>query len=122
MLVYRVEGPNGNGPYTTNDFSLRFKLCDAHTDLRHPGPGADDELRRIEYDEYCGFNSVEALMEWFSPKWRKALEEEGFIVKVYEYADARVGSFGQTLFVKHDAVRVTSYKISELVAECKALA
>lgn len=121
MLVYRVEGSDGRGPYTSNKFIDRWLLCSSHSDNDHPSPYADDLLNNIHDEEFCGFDSPRALLEWFDPKWRAMFEESHFKVKVYDSESYRVGSLGQTLFVKGEAVPVTSYSLSELEQETRAL-
>lgn len=120
--MYRVEGPDGSGPYVGDYFSMRFEIGRAHMNLRHPSPNADASLNNwIEYNEYCGFDSPENLLRWFEQKWQDALEAEDFVITVYEIDQARTGKYGQTCFVRAIATVITRYKFSELVAECKQL-
>ncbi len=87
MRVYRVEGPNGYGPYTFPGF-----LCGIPEDpSKHPVPRDDgiDEDKIVEFHIF-GFASLESLQAWFSDEDRQYLSEKGFVVKVYDCPDRRV--------------------------------
>lgn len=111
MKVWRVAHKeatyNGfpSGPYACME-TLPQEASDAledmygdHTDDSHKTPYGDGRLRGIRENERCGFNSREALDEWFAG-WHETLDGHGFVVWVYEVDDdeCRVGDNGQTVF------------------------
>ena len=104
MLVYRVENTLGQGPYSYDaHFSKNYVMMRRHSDSRHPGPyHYKSLLSGISKSEYCGFNSIDNARKWFAG-FIRSLDAEGFHLSVYESSSARVGRFGQTLFVKSEA-------------------
>jgi hypothetical protein len=81
-------------------------MFSAHSDAYHPSPSWDRELGYIFDHEHCGFNSREALYEWFAD-YTRVLSECGFRVFVYDVADeyVRVGSLGgQAIFDRCAAI------------------
>lgn len=85
MLIYRIESDEGKGIYSAG-FGHRFTragLANNTKDLIHPSPEEEEELRsfwlglklsrnkRIDWelkgrrDWYCGFESMEQLLDWF---------------------------------------------------------
>ena len=87
MLVYRVEGHNGYGPYTFPGF-----LCGLPEDLsKHPLPKDDgiDPNKIVEFHVF-GFDSLDSLQAWFSVDDRRYLLDKGFVIKVYECPILRV--------------------------------
>lgn len=102
MLVYRVENASGEGPYN-GAFCRKEGMSYRHSDNRHPGPyHYKSLLSGISKSEYCGFNSIDNARKWFAG-FIRSLDAEGFHLSVYESSSARVGRFGQTLFVKSEA-------------------
>lgn len=126
MLIYRVahevltyeDFPSG--PY--HSASLPFELCQsvswvlvkAHGDCeRHLPPQWDSLLDRIEADERCGFDSLEALYKWFEG-FIELLIEHGFLIYVYDVhpRDARVGQNGQAVFDMYQAKQVRTLELA----------
>lgn len=92
------------GPYS--DLSASDSLRDmvwSHSrpcaELHHPSPDFCPELRYIDLDEVCAFDSMPALLDWFE-SWHRTLAENGFRIWIYDVPDsaARVGTFGQVVF------------------------
>jgi len=106
MLVYRVENCHGNGPYMDRTSGLNTMYY-KHTGMNHPSPYNDPALVAISINEYCAFDSPEALREWFKG-YLRALKAEGFHIAVYEAKRARVGAKGQTLFIRKTATKIKS--------------
>lgn len=127
MRVYRAETkPFGDGPYTLDCADPSYKacmaICWAHNNEDRPTPREDPDLGIPEWDvEFCGLDSPANFLEWFEEEVRELMEDH-FIVSVYEIDNARVGMMGQVLFERCRAEYLTSYRISEFVAECKQLA
>lgn len=70
-------------------------------------PACDPSLRGIRRTEACGFDTMEALHNWF--RWAlEPLKGVGYGIREYEVPDdrCRVGRDGQTLFDYRYAVRV----------------
>jgi hypothetical protein len=112
MLVYRVEHPDGAGPYgSAGGRSYREnvfgrELCIRHSDERHPAPWADG-INFMTEDDFCALVSEERLREWFDDSWED-LSSLGYFLRVYDVADklVKVGESGQCVFKKHRATLV----------------
>jgi len=111
------------GPYAgakalpADDAEIVWGLCIDHIGNPHPSPGADPELGHyIAGHEVCGFNSPDALYEWFD-RWTGRLSEAGYIVYEYDSDDARVGRYGQTVFDRRTAKLVRSYPLDTKPAQ-----
>src|ERR1700741_5401843 len=133
MLVYRIEGENGDGIY-------RGKYCrDNPMDWipsKHPGPARDSLLvdnanviREREDDwyslDFCewithsnyifGFAGVEQMRNWiFNDMWLWRMEERGFRLAVFdiESSDVIVGHT-QCIFHRHDIKQASYFKPAE---------
>ncbi|MFD3904114.1 hypothetical protein HXS80_15985 [Streptomyces sp. CB04723] len=118
MKVWRVGHKSAlnsgfpSGPYTCA--GVPDEACDrlwgmagAHSNSTHPSPQADPLLRGIQPEERCGFDTCDALNEWFDG-WTDVLHECGFEVWAYEVPDwaARVGRNGQVVFLANEAVEI----------------
>lgn len=81
----------------------------AHCDDDHPSPYWDLSLNGIGPSERCGFNSPDALYDWFAG-WTAALDECGFRVWTYDVPEwaCTVGTRGQVVFTADEAVEVSS--------------
>ncbi|SFI81088.1 hypothetical protein SAMN05216275_10551 [Streptosporangium canum] len=111
MKVWRVAHKtltyNGfpSGPYVSKGIPVEVqeglaRMNQAHTfDCEHPSPDSDGGLDGIRNHERCGFDSREALDEWFYG-FTKDLHDYGFCVYTYDLPDrtVRVGRFGQVVF------------------------
>lgn len=105
MTVYRIqhketkEGPyNGNLAYSK---PYLIEMSDRHkaSGDRHPHPRYDAPIGRGSNDEeFCGFNSMEQLQEWFTGDELSELSGLGFEVVCLE--DVTVTAIGdkQILF------------------------
>lgn len=87
VTVYRVEQPDGTGPYFDRygdyHWGDRLDLMRSdHSDDAHPSPRHDPMLGRIEIYEKSCFESLEQLTEWFKG-WMVRLAEEGYVVSEY---------------------------------------
>ncbi|MFD7257797.1 hypothetical protein [Streptomyces sp. NPDC059874] len=118
MLVWRVAHESAeykgfpSGPYACGEslpVGTRDRLEDmhyAHCGSHHPSPfNGYSGLPGITEEQRCGFDSREALYEWFA-NFTAVLHECGFRVFVYDVPDfaAHVGNFGQTVFDKYEAI------------------
>jgi hypothetical protein len=128
MKVFRVAHKEAMfdgfpaGPYACNS-ELPTSSVDALRDMRwdhcddaHPSPLLDSTLGGIADWERCGFDSLEALYEWFDG-WVERLIAAGFVMWVYEVPpDAvRVGKRGQAVFDKYDAVELDKAPLTTAV-------
>lgn len=101
MLVYRVEHPEGGGPYigpnSIGDLGLR------HCDPDHPNPVEDGISGGKGWN--CGFESLAQFQAWFSRAERQELKDRGFVLMSFHAAEARKGE-KQIVFdrylAKHD--------------------
>ncbi|MBJ6623613.1 hypothetical protein H4N49_36775 [Streptomyces sp. DHE17-7] len=104
------------GPYTCRGLTAEqaahvWHMSTKHSYGTHPSPYADPALKMIANWERCGFDSADALEEWFSG-WFDTLHEAGFRVWVYEVPEwaVRVGRRGQAVFDSGEAVEIESYE------------
>ncbi|WTP74871.1 hypothetical protein OG778_23790 [Streptomyces sp. NBC_00184] len=124
MIVWRVGHGSAldsgfpSGPYTCTGMpeasvSRLWGMASDHSNLTHPSPYADPALRSIAAHERCGFDSREALNNWFDG-WAEALDEADFEVWSYTVPDwaARVGAHGQVVFSSHEAVELSRHKFT----------
>lgn len=107
MLVYRVEMPDGTGPYRSrNGISPFPAMCREHCgDYQHPAMFTDwpFSLSEISMDYYCGFHSINQLKNWFEHFLDLILDKGGQILQ-YEIDPSYVihGESGKQLFFKRD--------------------
>lgn len=99
--MFRVEAPNGAGPYAGNeDDAALAHMFAVHGDADHPDPFDDPMLDGIYPDEVCGFPTLCALETWFAG-YEDPLAAAGYYVAVYsvELQAVRYG-FKQGVFVR----------------------
>lgn len=107
VSVFRVEKPNGDGPYADDaDRSLYEHMNAVHGDAAHPDPEDDPMLEGINPDEHCGFATLCDLEEWFAG-YEDILDGCGYGISIYSMPLALVRyGHNQALFVRGDAVPV----------------
>jgi hypothetical protein len=98
MQVYRVEHPEGGGPYIgpNNIPDLGMRHCDGD----HPPPIEDGISVRGGWN--CGFASLAQFQAWFSPEERQELKACGFVLMTFHAAEVRLGR-KQLLFDRYVA-------------------
>ncbi|WP_431911681.1 hypothetical protein [Nonomuraea jabiensis] len=134
MLIYRVghksqeDGVMPQGPYCNRwSLGLSEELLEGlhnmawkHSDDTHPNPYVDPLLNGIRTAERCGFDSLEALHEWFKGYF-ELLVECGFLLYAYDVPDGcvRVGMFGQAVFIGSAAtqIRVSDFDLNYTVGK-----
>lgn len=112
VSVFRVEKPNGDGPYADGaDKNLYEHMNAVHGDADHPSPEDDPMLGEIYPDEHCGFAALCQLEEWFAG-YEDILDECGYGISVYTVPLAHV-RYGhqQALFVRGDAVPIRTMRM-----------
>jgi hypothetical protein len=79
MLVYRVEHPEGGGPYIGPNCitDLGFRHSDGE---RHPNPSEDGIQRPIGWS--CGFSSLTQYQQWFNREERQELKDRPTLIVV----------------------------------------
>lgn len=115
MVVYRVEKPNGRGPYSKgNSSEAGRKLLGKHQlSNNHPLPDEDgipcNFYARPEY--FCGFHSKELYNEWFGDVFDILAELECSLCE-YEAALPDI-MFGrkQLVFLKGKAELISKTRI-----------
>lgn len=129
LTIYRVELPNGDGPYKLDTVSTWVSpgtwLYTRHLySSRCPGPEADARLRYARWSgdswedgefRVFGFPSLPLLRRWFTPTARRKLTEAGFVVSIYS-VPARSVTLGvaQVVFDRRDAERVGTLSVASL--------
>lgn len=120
IRVLRIEGPDGQGPYSFRFQSLAFGKARNHADTMmkshghwpigredpHPSPSADRGIDRYpEHDEVCAFASLAQLVAWFTPADLKHLMASGFKLRAY-FLPAEAATIGncQTLIDRTTAI------------------
>lgn len=110
ITMFRVETPDGEGPYMSALFDGAPYAADIlhmrrnHTDEAHHCPYDDPKLNyTIAKDEVCGFATLAALEEWFAG-YEDPLYEYGYSIVAYTvpYTSCRFGT-NQDVFLKKDA-------------------
>jgi hypothetical protein len=111
VSVFRIEKPNGDGPYNDADSRITEHMNAVHGDADHPDPSEDPMLDGINPDESCGFATLCDLEEWFSG-YGDILADAGYGIAVYTMPlqSVRYGR-NQCLFLKEDAVPVRTLPI-----------
>jgi hypothetical protein len=113
MRVYRVECPDGKGPYNQPG-NWSFSLGCAHTGGSHPSPFVDpllgysyDEIGLPSKDWVCGFASMKDLYGWFGGYLRGAMRRLDARIVMYDVkaGDVRIGKH-QVVFNKDRATLV----------------
>lgn len=130
VLVYRVEHTIfGMGPYQVRRFSdaparlfdFAVEMCEAHSwysgEGEDPWPSTrEDGMERDEAD-YCGFESIERMREWFAG-YGERLSAQGFVVNLYavpgDYLQ-RGTTRRQVLFQKEHASLVRTVPVTTLI-------
>jgi hypothetical protein len=87
MLVYRVEHPEGGGPYIGPR-----SICDLgmrHCDGDHPPP-VEDGISRVG-GWNCGFASLAHFQQWFNRDERQELKDRGFVLMTFHADKVREG-------------------------------
>jgi hypothetical protein len=113
MRVYRVECPDGRGPYNQGDNAWSFRLGCVHTGSSHPSPFVDSEVgNELELglpskNWVCGFKSMKDLYAWFGGYLKGAMRELDARIVMYEAkaGDVRIGQH-QVVFNKYRATLV----------------
>lgn len=95
--VYRVELPDGSGPYVgLHHINMFHPIMSTHivgTCEKHSPP------KEIADEQVCGFESMEQLNNWFEGclDW---LFSRGYVISEYQVSDYEKPDDYQILFVK----------------------
>jgi hypothetical protein len=89
--AYRVELPNGDGPYTIKDpdnlYQTARQMAAVHTDNRHPSPsqsfGGWARFNGVDQRDVFGFANMQSLFGWFGG-WLPRLIREGYKIVKYD--------------------------------------
>ena len=93
MFVYRVEDDECHGPYIGRSLEDRVDLWNGKANMRHnnmkthPSPSCDGIF--LDEGDYCAFDSMEKLRQWFSGDIRW-LKKKKFHVSIYEIEPEKV--------------------------------
>jgi hypothetical protein len=102
MLVYRIEHPEGGGPYigpnNIPDLGIR------HSDSADHPPPIEDGIGYVSSfnGEHCGFASIAQFRDWFNPEERQELKACGFQLLSFHTSKVRLGR-KQLLFHRESA-------------------
>lgn len=115
--TYIPSGPYNGVPWDelTEDWpEMIFSHSGIGSEDHHPAPHLDPSLAGINQREVCGFDSLAALLNWFSG-WHWLLNLNDFRVWEYEVDDSavRVGAFGQAVFFPSAARCLADYEVPE---------
>ena len=115
MLIYRIEGPTGNGVFTevntlNNNFLIYNSIFANEIQDRHcefPTPINDSLLlRNPKKNEFCAFYNIEDLLKWFNKKELKSLINLGFNILELDVINCELGEF-QVLYKKEYIITQT---------------
>lgn len=83
-VVYRVQDSYGNGPYGASGSGISSQDWADDNDPSHmskPCPQEDGiPLNQVSSRYHCGFESMDALENWFSPTELGRLKDLGFFI------------------------------------------
>jgi len=126
LTVYRVEHyDRRHGPYQASweKMNNRCRKLADKLDLefitdQHPPPSLDGIIN-FSADYYCGFDSLQALFDWFE-KYLKELQEHNYHVAVFEVEDSDTLRGGkQVMFKRKKCRRKQTLQLSEVKDETK---
>lgn len=94
ITIYRVEMPDGEGPYTNPVLGpkIRWRNALSAEHKNYPSIAEDVILQDSEGwtdKHHCGFSSHEALIAWFEDSWDLLVEHE-CSVRVYDVPEDEV--------------------------------
>ena len=110
--VFRVEHEDGCGCYSNSRRGLSSFLDDMldrhNTDPDgHPNPQNDVGIDRcMDAKEFCGFESMESLEQWFTEDELAELERLGFYVIKVSGAEMTAVGKEQVLFIKPEPEKI----------------
>ncbi len=119
--IYRVEHyDRRHGPYPVSRDKmnkccreLANKLHGEFDSYQHPPPDYDGIINYGD-DYYCGFDSVEALFDWFE-QWLEELQEHNYHIAVFEVEDNDTLHGGkQVMFKRKKYRRKQTLRLSEV--------
>lgn len=111
MLVYRVVDKDGDSPYYGNLCDSIGMPCGYST--QHPDPEKDG-IGWVNWYEYCGFESLVALYNWFG-EWFEELDDAGALVRVYQVPDSEVRKGRkQLVFRLNSSIHVETFTFEEV--------
>lgn len=112
VSIYRVEQPNGAGPYSQEYMDSLEDMFDEHEGGIHVSPKQDRLLGWIDPGEYCCFATLAQLKEWFEG-YEHDLTELGFKVARYSVPLPLV-RYGRTqaVFTRGDLFPEETFKLS----------
>jgi hypothetical protein len=121
--IYRVQhATSGIGPYNHESPGRRGEKLEnmaySHNDRDHPAPwhGTEfrtDEARKISTHHRFGFESVDAMKEWFRG-YRAELRRCGFVLAVYEVSTTDPDAFYGRHQVAFDPVRAVLVRTEQI--------
>jgi len=120
--VYRVEHIEyRHGPYVSYGMTKRSKelaekmrseVCKLRQPLIH-----DDGIEYRNDDQYCGFDSLDALFNWFE-HWLDELEKHDYHIAVFDVEDSDiVEGVKQVLFRRKKYRRIAVMRMEEIQCE-----
>lgn len=77
MTIYRIENDKGGGPYAGSNYykfpreyrELLYIMLDEHNDKHHLIP-VEDGIENFEHGvDFCGFQTLACLKDWFKGWW-----------------------------------------------------
>jgi len=102
-LIYRVETEYGTGPYVSYDSAWLQTIVGKELAKTHPSPSASG-LGYTKHTEIFGFETITDLLSWFSGEDTiRALEADGYGVRVYDVPDKHITYGLQQLKFPRDA-------------------
>ena len=119
ITVYRVEHIiYHHGPYQSGmskrhkDFSARLRDSARLSTSMWPSP--ESEGIEMSEDDYCGFDSLASLIDWFI-LWLGELEAHDYHIAVFDVAeeDVQVGA-SQVVFPRKKYRRTSAIRMNEV--------
>jgi hypothetical protein len=127
--VYRLETPSGEGVFrdaAAEDYRNEGRHQFGHDFMDpfdYPCPHQDG-IPKVDYNNVCGFISIEQMLEWFRHlELYPTLEKHEIEVKIFEIHDEHIVHGGhQVMFPRHLARVVEQSKPSDFARNLKICA
>lgn len=119
--IYRVEHyDRRHGPYQASWEKMNNRCRELADKLdrefkhdQHPPPSSDG-IFNFSKDHYCGFDSLQALFDWFE-RYLEELQDHDYHVAVFEVEDDDIKHGGkQVMFRRKQYRRKQSLQLSEV--------
>lgn len=118
MIIYRVETPDGGGPYNgPRGMSPMEMFALSNNRRRQPAPGDDipGYNGNHSYENRFGFASIDQAKNWFDWRVYHLLEDRGFCLARYLVPDEQVWCGGHQCAFNYTEAKKIGYDPIEVI-------